>query len=101
VFHVRYELGFVIQEDGTLHTHSRENLKSYMAFTGWTLQTRNVFPVRYELGFCIPEDGILHSPRRENLKSYSIFTGYLGFRKLEKVVLNVVHHRHNLLEFPF
>jgi hypothetical protein len=30
VFPVRYELGFYIQEYGILHSHSRENLKSYM-----------------------------------------------------------------------
>jgi hypothetical protein len=34
-----------------LHGHSHENLKSYRALTGWTLQRRsNKFPVRYELG---------------------------------------------------
>jgi hypothetical protein len=26
-----------IPEDGILHSHSRENLKSYIALTGWTL----------------------------------------------------------------
>jgi hypothetical protein len=26
-----------IQEDGILHSHSHENLKSYIALTGWTL----------------------------------------------------------------
>jgi hypothetical protein len=30
VFPVRYELGFYISEDGVLHSHRRENLKSYM-----------------------------------------------------------------------
>jgi hypothetical protein len=68
---VKYELGFYIPEDGILHSHFRENLKSYIALTGWTLyRRRNVSPVRYELGFYIPEDGILHSHRRGNLKSY-------------------------------
>jgi hypothetical protein len=58
-------------EDGILHSYRRENLKSYTALTGWTLQRRrNVSPVRYELGFYIPENGILHSHCRENLKSY-------------------------------
>jgi hypothetical protein len=28
---VKYELGFYIPEDGILHSHSRENLKSYTA----------------------------------------------------------------------
>jgi hypothetical protein len=56
--------------------HGRENLKSYIALTGWALHWRgNVSPVRYELGFYIPEEGILHSHRRENLKSYIALTG--------------------------
>jgi hypothetical protein len=29
VFPVKYELGFHIPEDGILHSHRRENLKSY------------------------------------------------------------------------
>jgi hypothetical protein len=29
VFPERYELAFYIQEDGILHSHRRENLKSY------------------------------------------------------------------------
>jgi hypothetical protein len=68
---VRYEHGFYSPEDGILHSHRRENLKSYIALTGWALsQRRNVCPVRYELGFYIPEDGVLNSHRRGNLKSY-------------------------------
>jgi hypothetical protein len=34
---VKYELGFYVQEDGILNSHSRENIKSYKALTGWTL----------------------------------------------------------------
>jgi hypothetical protein len=34
---VRYELGFYIPEDDILHSHRRENLKSYIALTGWAL----------------------------------------------------------------
>jgi hypothetical protein len=68
---VKYELGFYIPEDDIHHSHRRENLKSCIALTGWTLQRRrNVSPVRYELGFYIPEGGILHSYCRENLKYY-------------------------------
>jgi FtsZ-interacting cell division protein ZipA len=68
---VKYELGFCIPEDNIFHRHRRENLKSYITFTGWALRRRrNVSPVKYELGFCIPEDDIFHSHRRENLKSY-------------------------------
>jgi hypothetical protein len=60
-----------IPEDAILHSHRRENLKSYIALTGGTLQRRrNLSHVRYELGFYIPEDGILHSHCRDNLKSY-------------------------------
>jgi hypothetical protein len=72
VFPVRYELGFYIPEDGILHSHRREDLKSYIALTGLVMYWRSdLSPVRYELGFYIPEDGILHSHRRENLKSYT------------------------------
>jgi hypothetical protein len=31
---VRYELGVDIPEDDILHSHRRENLKSYIAITG-------------------------------------------------------------------
>jgi hypothetical protein len=66
-----------IPEDGILHSHRRENLRSYITLTGWTVKRRsNVFPVRYELGFYIPEDGILHSHRRENLRSYIVLFGW-------------------------
>jgi hypothetical protein len=34
---VWYELGFNIQEDGILYIQRRENLKSYIALTGWDL----------------------------------------------------------------
>jgi hypothetical protein len=72
---VRYELGY-IPEDAILLSHCRENLKSHIPLTGWTLQRRfNVSPVRYELGFYNPEDDILHSRRRGNLKSYIALTG--------------------------
>jgi hypothetical protein len=71
----KYELGFNIPEDVILHSHRRENLKSYIALTGWSRQRRrNVSPVRYELGFYIPEDTILHHLRGENLKSYIALT---------------------------
>jgi hypothetical protein len=66
---VKYELGSYIPEADILHSYRRENLKCYVALTGWTLR-RNVSPVKYELGFYIPEADILHSHRRENLKSY-------------------------------
>jgi hypothetical protein len=50
-----------ISEDPIPHSHCRENLKSYMALSGWALyRRRNVSPVKYELGFYIPEDDILH-----------------------------------------
>jgi hypothetical protein len=34
---VKYELGFNIPEDGILHSYLRENLKSYIALTGWVV----------------------------------------------------------------
>jgi hypothetical protein len=74
---VRYELGFYNPEDGILHSHRHENLKSYIALIDWALQRRrNVSPVRYEVGFYIPEDGILHSDHHENLKSYTALTSW-------------------------
>jgi hypothetical protein len=40
---VRYELGFYIPEDGIIHSHCRENRKSYIALTGGALlRGRNV-----------------------------------------------------------
>jgi hypothetical protein len=33
---VKYELGFYIAEVDILHSDRRENLKSYIALTGWT-----------------------------------------------------------------
>jgi hypothetical protein len=71
-----------IPEDGILHSHRRENLKSYIALTGCALyRRRHVSPVRYELGFYISEDDILHSHRRENLKSYIALTGCALYRR--------------------
>jgi hypothetical protein len=67
---VRYELGFYIPEDGILHSHPRQNLKSYIALTGWVLQRRcQVSPVRYELCSYNPEGNILHSHCHENFAS--------------------------------
>jgi hypothetical protein len=66
-----------VPEDGILHSRRGENLKPYIALTGWTLYRRcNVSPVKYELGFNITEDDILHSVRREHLKSYITLTGW-------------------------
>jgi hypothetical protein len=53
---MRYELIFHMPQKSILHTHRRENLKSYMALTGWALcRIGNVYPVRCELGFHIPQ----------------------------------------------
>jgi hypothetical protein len=71
VLPVKYKLGLYIPEDDILHSHRRENLKSYVALTGWALQWRsNMSPVKYEMGFYIPEVDILHSHCHETLKSY-------------------------------
>jgi hypothetical protein len=34
---MKYELVFYIPEDDILHSHRRENLKPYIALTGWIL----------------------------------------------------------------
>jgi hypothetical protein len=53
-----------ITEDEIFHSHRREDLKSYIALTGWAQKRRrNVSPVKYELRFYIPEGDILHSHR--------------------------------------
>jgi hypothetical protein len=70
----RAKQGNILEEDN-LHSHLRENLKSYITLTSWAVYLRcNVSPVRYELGFHIPEDDNLHSHLRENLKSYITLT---------------------------
>jgi hypothetical protein len=73
---VKYELRLYIPEDAILHSDRPENLKSYIALTGWTqYRRRNVSPVKYEMDFYIPEGDILHSYCPENLKSYIALTG--------------------------
>jgi hypothetical protein len=75
MFPVKYELGFYIPGEDILHSHRRENLKSYIALTGLILSRgHNVSPARYELDFYIPED-ILHSHCYKNLKFYIALTG--------------------------
>jgi hypothetical protein len=37
MFPVRYELGVYFLVDGILHSHNSENLKLYIALTGWGL----------------------------------------------------------------
>jgi hypothetical protein len=37
MFPERYELGFYIPKVDILHSHRREDIKSYIALTGWTL----------------------------------------------------------------
>jgi hypothetical protein len=39
---VKYEMGFYIPEDDILHSHCRENLKSYIALTGTELCSGDV-----------------------------------------------------------
>jgi hypothetical protein len=34
---VRYELGFYIAEDGILHSHRLENLKSHIVLSDWAM----------------------------------------------------------------
>jgi hypothetical protein len=65
---VRYELGFYIQGD-ILHSHRLENLKSYIALTGWDLAKKQCVSCEVRTGFYIPEDGILHRHRRDSVKT--------------------------------
>jgi hypothetical protein len=51
-------------EDGILHSHRRENLKSDIALNGWALGPC----LLWGMNWVIQEDGIPHSHRRENLK---------------------------------
>jgi hypothetical protein len=113
---VKYELGFNITEDGILHSHCRDYLKSYIALTGWTQQwRRNVSPVKYELGFYIPEDDILHSRIYVTLRvcnlvpaclcvtqlpvSFSLFPGQHALPKssrLQHISVSDPHHNGNV-----
>jgi hypothetical protein len=56
-----------IPGDGIVLDNRREDLRSYVALTGWA---------RYELGFYIPYDDDLHCHCRENLKSYIALSGW-------------------------
>jgi hypothetical protein len=72
---VKNQLGFYIPDGDILHSHCPENLKSYIALTGWTLWRRhNVSSVKYEMGSYIQEDGILYStcsPPNGNFKIFA------------------------------
>jgi hypothetical protein len=43
-----------IQEDDILHSHRRENLKSYIALTGWALYRRRNISCEVRTGFLYP-----------------------------------------------
>jgi hypothetical protein len=84
--HRRQESSHFITEVGILHSHRRENLKSYIALTACALYRRRImFPVRFELGSYIPEDSILYSHRRQNPKSYIFFPSSEGYRRLNLI----------------
>jgi hypothetical protein len=56
VSHVKYELGFYIPEDGILHSHHRENLKSYI-YVLWLIKGYIFDPGEYDLPqskICLP-----------------------------------------------
>jgi hypothetical protein len=64
-----------IPEDDILHSHRRENLKSYIALTGWALQLRrNVSLVKYELGFISQKTAffIVNAVKTSNLISNTV-----------------------------
>jgi hypothetical protein len=44
---MKYELGFYVPEDDILHSHRRENLKSYIILTGWTVSRAIVWVTVY------------------------------------------------------
>jgi hypothetical protein len=79
-----------VLEDSIPHSHRREDLKSYLAWTGWApYLICNVFPVRYELSFYIPENGTRDSHGRENLKIYirlSLCCAQNNWRQVTRVV---------------
>jgi hypothetical protein len=73
---VKYELGFYIPDDDILHSHRRENLKSYIALTGWALQRiRNVSPVKYEQCF-VSQKTAFFIVTAVKTKSYIALTGW-------------------------
>jgi hypothetical protein len=66
-----------IPEGGILHSHRRENFKSYTTLTVWNLWRRGkVFPAKHDLGFYIPESSILLSHSRQNYKRCMALTGW-------------------------
>jgi hypothetical protein len=70
---VKYELGFYIPEDGTVHSHRRENLKSSILVTLMmeAVRSSETSVLTRATRRNMSEDGILHSHRRENLNSYT------------------------------
>jgi hypothetical protein len=55
VFPVRYELDFYISEDGILHSHRRENLKSYTVKNTFTVLMVDVpIPAPYPITSSVP-----------------------------------------------
>jgi hypothetical protein len=91
---VRYELGFYIAQDGIIHSHRRENLKSHSTNRLDSVAEHNLSPVKYELGFYIPEGGIPHSHCRETLKIYSVF--YVNI-DIWKILLECANFRGSIL----
>jgi hypothetical protein len=72
-------------EDTILHSHRRENLKSYnvvpsspvlVTLMMEALSSSDTSVLTRATRGSIPEDDILHSDRRENLKSYIALTGW-------------------------
>jgi hypothetical protein len=67
---VRYELGFYIPEDGILHSHRRENLKSYRI--GPCLRTK--VPREDTEGILPPKRCVLNkAPDMNNVQNYDTY----------------------------
>jgi hypothetical protein len=50
---VKYEVGFYIPEDGILHSHSRENLKSYLLHVSQSIIQSPPSPFIHQTGVMI------------------------------------------------
>jgi hypothetical protein len=102
---VKYELGFYISGDGILHSHRRENLKSYIYFLapGKVIMASSNSIIREtrigELGTLAitssrPDTAhwnFLTYMRRTVLINYVFYISTLGIKSIQRVTLKSVH----------